>query len=74
MPIKGDFSQSVEMAYNKDGGNYGGYNLVSNNCLHYARDVLRAGEASSASVENIIENSICIVPDEFYEQLYKAIK
>ena len=74
VPIKGDFSKSVEMAYNKDGGNYGGYNLVSNNCLHYARDVLRAGEASSASVENIIENSTCIVPDEFYEQLYKATK
>jgi len=74
VPIKGDFSKSVEMAYNKDGGNYGGYNPVSNNCLHYARDVLRAGEASSASVENIIENSKCIVPDEFYEQLYKATK
>ena len=74
VPIKGYFSKSIEMAYDKAGGNYGGYNLVNNNCLHYARDVLRAGDASSVSVENIIENSTCIVPDEFYEQLYKATK
>ena len=41
--ISGDFSNSYELAQQYSGTNYGGYNLFTNNCLHYVRELLREG-------------------------------
>lgn len=72
VPLKGDFTDSLKEVDKEVGGNYGGYSLISNNCLHYVRDILKLGEAHDNNVEEYLENSTTIVPDVFYDGLYNV--
>ena len=38
--MSGDYSKAHKYASEYKGSNYGGYNLLTNNCLHYVHDVL----------------------------------
>jgi hypothetical protein len=71
VPIKGNFSESIVEAekYASQKSNYGGYNLINNNCLHYVRDILSLGTASDIEMEKCIEKSISIIPMNFYSEL-----
>ena len=51
---------------------YGGYNLFSNNCLHYVKDMLRLGRAYNPLVSYYIKNSFTIIPRDFYGNLWRA--
>ena len=64
--FKGDFSDSITRAEQYDDSDYGGYNLITNNCLHYAKDILREGTAENAEIDKYIHQSIEIVPKNFY--------
>ena len=69
VPIKGDFSASLELAQKYNGTDYGGYNLFDNNCLHYAKEILRTGTAENQNVENFLNTSDEFIPDSFYYSL-----
>ena len=51
---------------------YGGYNLFSNNCLHYVKEMLRLGTAYNPLVSYYIKNSFTIIPRDFYGNLWRA--
>ena len=70
VPLKGVFSQSIDMANEYINSNYGGYNLVGNNCAHYAQEILRFGTVENARVEEYLETSSTIIPKDLYEYLY----
>ena len=72
-PIKGDFTESIEKAeYWANRAYRGLYSLPTNNCLHYARDLLRYGTAEDPMVELCIHTSATIVPRDFYEMLNES--
>ena len=66
--IPGDFSASYELAQQYCGTNYGGYNLLVNNCLHYVREILRAGTPDSFLYTLAFECST-IIPVRFCKNL-----
>ena len=68
--IKGDFSKSVSKAEELGGDKYRyGYFLPMNNCLHYAKAILRGGYAYNDFVEDFLTNSHQIVPTLYYDSL-----
>ncbi len=68
--IYGDFSESIRLAYSySENHTYPNYSLVTNNCLHYVKEILKAGIADSDIVDKYINKSIDIVPRLFGEQL-----
>lgn len=74
-PIKGDFSRSIDSVNDKyKGTDYGGYNLVNNNCLHYIKEILSYGVAEEDYVNFLINTSTIIAPDSFYEELERRKK
>ena len=72
-PIKGDFSESILLAVHYEGSNYGGYNLLTNNCLHYIKEILKSGFAYDSRIENVLETSQVIEPKGFIRALSQAI-
>ncbi|MBE6531810.1 MAG: hypothetical protein E7679_06990 [Ruminococcaceae bacterium] len=73
LSMKGDFSNSIAMAEKWKNQKYKGYYfLPTNNCLHYARDVLKEGTASNEEIEACITSSITPVPKNFYDELLQA--
>ena len=72
-PIKGNFSRSILYAETYENTNYGGYNLLINNCLHYVKDVLRTGFISDDEIENVINTSEVIEPKGFMNVLRNAV-
>ena len=72
-PIKGNFAQSIILATNYEGSNYGGYNLLTNNCLHYIKEILKSGFAYDSRIENVLETSQVIEPKGFIRALSNAI-
>ena len=69
--ISGDFSDSYELAQSYNGSNYGGYNLFSNNCLHYVKELLKNGAPEKSWFDTVINNyEIC--PMSFYQELLRA--
>mgnify|MGYP005768092351 FL=1 len=72
-PIKGNFSRSILYAESFEGTNYGGYNLLVNNCLHYIKNVLGAGFIFDTAIENVINNSDVIEPKGFINALRNAV-
>lgn len=69
VPLKGNFSNSIEGALSQTNTNYNGYNVLTNNCLHYVRNILRLGEANMPAAEQYITESSVIVPKTFYDEL-----
>ena len=69
--ISGDFSDSYELAQSYNGSNYGGYNLFSNNCLHYVKELLKAGSPEKPWF-NLAINGREIRPMSFYKSLVRA--
>ena len=72
-PIKGNFSRSILYAEAYEDTNYGGYNLLINNCLHYVKDVLRTGFIFDDEIENVINTSEVIEPKGFMNVLRNAV-
>lgn len=72
--LSGDFSKSYEkaMAYAKSKLGYGIYNLLVNNCLHYAIDILSAGDCDNSAVETVTSFSPTFIPRLFYYELLAA--
>lgn len=73
-PISGKFSQSISLAEDYEGSNYGGYNFLTNNCLHYVKEILKSGFAYDSRIENVLENSQVIEPKGFIRALFSAIE
>ncbi len=67
--ISGDFTESLELARNYEGTNYGGYNLFTNNCLHYAKEILTAGKFENEIQQAFANNSHTIIPRDFHSTL-----
>ena len=70
--LKGDFSDSIQKAKDNINSDFGGYDLITNNCLHYVKEILKKGNADSDIVEYLLTNSLEIVPALFYDSLYSA--
>ena len=66
--ISGDFSASYELAKRYDGTDYGGYCLLTNNCLHYVKELLRKGTPNSM-LYSLAFTRLTIVPIVFYTVL-----
>ena len=64
--IKGDFRESLKYARKFDGTDYGGYNLLFNNCLHFVRNALRKGKCSNKLLQLYFLMSRTIVPRVFF--------
>lgn len=72
-PMKGYFQNSISMAEQYEGTNYGEYNLITNNCLTYVRDILKEGYAFDYRIRNVINNSSAIAPRAFLQDLLSAV-
>ena len=66
--IAGDFSASYALALSYQGTNYGGYRVTKNNCLHYVKELLRAGSPKDTWYSSVFNNSM-ISPVGFYGSL-----
>ena len=64
--IKGDFTGSLEYAEAYEGDDYGGYNLFTNNCLHFVRNALKRGKCKNALLQLYFMSSTTIVPRIFF--------
>ena len=67
--IKGDFSDSVDLAVEYDDSNYGGYCLFANNCLNYAKEILAEGKFDDPIAQVYAVSSSSIVPIAFHLDL-----
>ena len=74
IPLKGDFSESIVLANDYDGSKYGGYDLFTNNCAHYAQEILKAGTSNNSRIEEFLETSNVIIPKDLYDYLYTYSK
>ena len=75
--IPGNFTSSVNYAYsynNQTSTEHGSYDLLTNNCVHYAKDVLRQGTASSTAVESVITNSSAFITGTLISQIRNAMQ
>ena len=62
--LKGDYSNSLSKAQSLKGSDLGGYNLLTNNCLHYVKSIL--SETNIDSVTNsYFKNSKIFIPYMF---------
>ena len=62
--LKGDYSNSLSKAQGLIGSDLGGYNLLTNNCLHYVKSIL--SETNIDSVTNsYFKNSKTFIPNMF---------
>ena len=64
--IKGDFTKSLEYARKYENTDYGGYNLIFNNCLHFVRNALRQGKSKNSLLQLYFMFSSTIVPRVFF--------
>ncbi len=69
VPIQGDFFESIDLAWEYDGQNYGGYDLINNNCLDYAQEILKKGTAKYYEVEQFLNSAEYTIPIAFYSDL-----
>ena len=60
--LKGNFSDIKDFSSKYLGANYGGYNFLANNCLHYVRDALNS--------TGIISDNDTIVPALYNPSIY----
>ena len=67
--IKGDFSDSVKLAIEYNSSDYGGYCLFTNNCLHYAKEILAKGKFDDPVAQIYAVSSSQIVPIGFHMDL-----
>ena len=74
VPLKGDFSESIELAWEYKNEKYGGYDLVTNNCAHYAQEILKEGTVYNEKIEKFLETSDTIIPADLYAFLYSYSK
>lgn len=72
-PLKGCFQNSISIAEQYEGTNYGGYDVITNNCLTYVRDILKEGYACDYRIRNVINNSSAIAPRAFLQDLLSAV-
>ena len=70
--LEGDFSKSVKYAKKHEGSNYGGYNLATNNCMHYAQNVLLKGKFDNAIEKHFLETNPHVAPVDLYKRLVEA--
>ena len=67
--IEGDFSQSVVLANDYKGSDYGGYCLTANNCLDYVQEILQEGLAERKELERFINNTDLMIPKNYYDAI-----
>ena len=67
--LSGDFTASLTYAQMHAGSNYGGYCLLHNNCMHYARDVLLEGTFDNFSQKVALDRYNANVPRGLYNYL-----
>ena len=70
--IDGDFSSSLEVARGYDQTNYGGYNFFTNNCNHYAKEILTAGDFEDSIVRFVAQKTPGMIP-RTYQKVLKAV-
>lgn len=66
VPLKGDFNKSIKLAWEYDDDEYGGYDLVTNNCAHYAQEILKEGTVYNDKIEKFLETSDTTIPADLY--------
>ena len=64
--IEGDFTKSLEYANKYKGGNYGGYKILKNNCLHFVRNALRHGKCKNSLLQLYFMMSKTVIPIVFF--------
>ena len=67
--IEGDFSSSLELAKSYDQTNYGGYNFFTNNCNHYAKEILTAGDFEDSTVQSAAQKMPGMIPRTYRKVL-----
>ena len=69
--IEGDFSKSAALAWEYLGSSYGKYCGITNNCKHYAHEILMAGTPESGSISDYLSGatSNTIVPRKYINHL-----
>ena len=63
--IPGDFSASVVLAEEYFENGYGDYHFISHNCLHYAREILQAGDCEDDYMDSALSMPATIIPSRF---------
>lgn len=74
VPLKGDFNASIELAWDYKNDKYGGYDLFTNNCAHYAQEILKEGTVRNEKIETFLETSDTTIPADLYYFLYSYSK
>ena len=72
--ISGDFSNSLAYAEKHSGTNYGGYDLLKNNCFHYARDTLLEGTFDDVVDYAALTRYTGNIPAQSYDYLVNSRK
>jgi len=70
--LKGDFTASYELALNYKGTNYGGYNFLTNNCVDYVHELLKAGDFLYSKMNYYINKMEPTIPLSYYYSLRTA--
>ena len=70
--LNGNYTKSLEEARKYNLTSYGGYCPVTNNCLHFVRNMLRKANVKTSFVQNVILENDTIIPADFYQALATA--
>ena len=70
--ISGDFTESLELAREYEGTNYGGYHLLINNCKHYIQELLSVGDFDDTFVKSAAIGSVAMSPIGYYYKFMAA--
>ncbi|MBQ7291205.1 MAG: RHS repeat-associated core domain-containing protein, partial [Clostridia bacterium] len=69
--IEGDFTNCFDVVNKYNNTDYGGYNLITNNCLHYVKEVLSAGDFRGTVIPKYAQSGT-IIPREYYSKLQQG--
>ena len=68
--IRGNFDRSIAHASDiqENNPNYGGYNLLNNNCLDYVQEIIQRGDIKGTHMPNFVQNDTAI-PIEYADRI-----
>ncbi|MCK9601693.1 MAG: hypothetical protein M0R06_21805 [Sphaerochaeta sp.] len=72
--LSGDYTASLDLSRSyADNQNYPRYLLLTNNCLHYVKTIMRASSCSYANINAFVNGSRTIIPATFGRQMEKLM-
>ena len=69
--LNGDYTASLKKDQSLNYSNFGGYNLLTNNCLHYVKNLLVASESFNLSDFGVANMNFNIIPRTFSSNVSK---